>query len=89
MSEKNLVPPQININGTSRRELVQQQLDVLRTLRALQQAMVDAMPNGRDYQIRPSEAPAARAAWMDRIAIIYEMTQEIEKHAMAIQDGGP
>jgi hypothetical protein len=80
-----LVKPQININGTSRDELLRQQMDVLRAYRALSEALADAAPHGRDYQLRPQEYAPARAAWMERSMTIFAMRKEIEKHAEEIQ----
>ena len=80
-----LVKPQININGTSKDELLRQQSDVVRAYRALSEALADAAPHGRDYQLRPAEYAAAREAWMERSMTIFAMRKEIEKHAEEIQ----
>lgn len=82
-----LVSPQVNLNGTSREVLVEQQLDVLHALDDLHKAMNEASPNGRDYQLRPAEFEPAREAWQERMKLIGDMRKEIEAHAMAIQDG--
>lgn len=84
---KPLVLPQVNLNGTSRDELVRQQLAVLAAFRVLQQAMAEASPNGRDYQLRPAEFKPAQEAWWERMQAVEDMRREIETHAMAIQDG--
>ena len=83
---KPLVPPQINLNGTSREALVEQQADVVTALGALLKAMSDAFPNGRDYQLRPAEYAPAREAWEERMQAVATMHREIEAHAIAIME---
>jgi hypothetical protein len=81
-----LILPQINLNGTSRNQLVEQQCDVMTALRALYKAMGEAAPNGRDYQFRPAEFTTARDAWDERMTAVELMRREIEAHAIAIQE---
>lgn len=83
---KPLVLPQVNLNGTSREALVEQQCDVMQALNALLKTMSDAFPNGRDYQLRPVEYAPAREAWEERMHTVAAMCKEIETHAMAIQE---
>lgn len=82
-----LVKPQVNLNGTSREQLVEQQCDVMAALRAVTAAMGEASPNGRDYQLRPAEYQGAREAWTQRMIVIARLYDEIEQHALAIQEG--
>ena len=81
---KPLALPQVNLNGTSREALVNQQVDVLRVLVKLTDAMSEAAPNGRDYQLRPAEFAPAREAWHERMKLVADLHKEIEAHAMAI-----
>jgi len=60
---KPLVLPQVNLNGTTRERLVEQQCAVMEHLRATYAAMCEAAPHGRDYHLRPEEYHEARAAW--------------------------
>jgi hypothetical protein len=83
---KPLVLPQVNLNGTSRDALVAQQIEVLRALVALQHALAEAAPNGRDYQLRPAEFGPARDAWVERMQMVFAMHEEIGQHALAIQE---
>lgn len=83
---KPLVLPQVNMNGSSRKSLVQQQCDVMRALRATYKAMAEATPHGRDYQFQPAEYPTARDAWLERMRAVSSLLEEIEAHAMAIDD---
>jgi hypothetical protein len=84
---KPLALPQINLNGTSRNALVEQQCKVIHALDALHAAMSEAAPNGRDYQLRPAEFAPARDAWHERMNAVSAMHKEIEAHALAIQEG--
>ena len=81
-----LVLPQINLNGTSKQQLIEQQLGVAAALRTLLKAMGEAAPHGRDYQFRPAEYRTAGTAWAERVAVIHGMLMEIETHALAIHD---
>jgi hypothetical protein len=85
---KPLVPPLINLNGSPRKMLVEQQCDVLAAIRELQKAMQEASPNGRDYQTAPMGTfNRAQEAWRERYQVIEDMRKEIETHAIAIQEG--
>jgi hypothetical protein len=85
---KPLVLPQINLNGSPRERLVEQQCDVLAAIRELLKAMQEASPNGRDYQFRPAELQPALEAWSQRWVMIDDLRKEIEEHALAIQESG-
>jgi hypothetical protein len=81
-----LVLPQISLNGTSKEQLLEQQLEVLHAFRRLEEAMACANPNGRDYQHRPEEYKAAREAWDERRTVVRELHKELSQHAMNISD---
>ena len=83
---KPLLQPQVNLNGTSRERLVEQQCDVMEALRKTYEAMAEAAPNGRDYQLRPAEFKGAQEAWQERMLAVHLMLQDIEVHAVAIQE---
>lgn len=83
---RNLVLPQISINGTSRESLVNQQREVIEALDSVVAKMAEAMPHGRDYQHRPAEYAGARDAWCERLMAVVIFKDEITKHALAIQD---
>jgi hypothetical protein len=86
---KPLTLPHVNLNGTSRESLVAQQCDVMHALVALQKALQEASPNGRDFQTAPMGTfNRAQEAWRERYQVIEDMRREIEAHALAIQDGG-
>jgi hypothetical protein len=83
---KPLIMPQINLNGSPRERLVEQQCEVMEHLRKAYLAMGEAAPNGRDYQLRPAEFAPAREAWDERQRMVHALLQEIERHAIAIQE---
>jgi len=82
---RSLILPQISINGTDRKSLVEQQSRILGALDDVITAMSHAMPHGRDYQHRPLEYPAARDAWIERMSAVVDLKNELERHALAIQ----
>jgi len=45
-----IIPPVVNLNGTSREALTEQLLAASDAIRLAQNAFMAAMPNGRDYQ---------------------------------------
>ena len=50
MAMKTYVKPVVNLNGTSREELIKQAFDVSSAAESLIQALGRAAPHGRDYQ---------------------------------------
>jgi len=82
---RSLILPQISINGTDHKSLVEQQSRILGALDDVITAMSHAMPHGRDYQHRPLEYPAARDAWIERMSAVVDLKNELERHALAIQ----
>lgn len=83
-----LVTPQINLNGTSRDALLNQQCKVLSAFDKLREAMSEAAPHGRDYQLKLAEYDDARAAWLERIEMLDAMRRQIEEHVNAIFNAG-
>jgi len=83
---RNLIQPQISLNGTDRQSLLDQQRRVLEALDDLVTAMSHAIPHGRDYQYRPAEYPLARDAWIERMSAIVDLKDEITAHAIKMQD---
>ena len=79
--------PTVSLNGSPASDLLQQQLKVLRAIDALENALSEAVPNGRDYQYAPETYATARdehaAAWAslrqikDRAhALAYHLAEE-------------
>lgn len=84
-----LIEPRVNLNGTSRTELVQQYLDVAQALYVVIQKMGTATPHGRDYQTFEDGAirtVTARAAWSERRGMLETLRREIEAMAVSIND---
>jgi len=50
-----MYPPKVNINGTSKDELVRQFLECHEALEAAYKAMQDCYPHGRDFQTQSPE----------------------------------
>lgn len=67
--------PYINLNGTSREALKEQQMAVCKASAALLQAMNDASPHGRDYR-STADWQAAREAWGEQYLRVARMEQE-------------
>lgn len=57
--------PTVSLNGSTAQELLQQQLDVLKAVDALRDAMRQAAPHGRDYQYAPERWNDARNDFND------------------------
>jgi hypothetical protein len=72
------VLPSVNLNGTSRNELIEQNMQVLRSLRTAAASIRLAAPNGRDYP-DPEAYKAVRAAFDANIASIRCMIAEYER----------
>ena len=91
---KSLIYPTVNLNGTSKAQLVEQLMEVMNALRLTEKAMAEASPNGRDYQNSPMTGEngvyAAQDAWNERRQMIAKLGQEIEQYAFHIsqQKGG-
>ena len=83
-----LIQPQVNLNGTSREELVRQLQEVTEKLDAVIRAMAQAQPHGRDYQLRPDEFAHAQWAWADRWQVLEELHAELTQHGTALATGG-
>ena len=81
-----LVLPQISINGTAKKQLIEQQCNVMHAASALLKALQEASPHGRDYQHRPAEYQPALEAWSQRWVMIDDLRKEIEAHVMAIDE---
>jgi hypothetical protein len=84
-----IVIPAVNINGTSRAELVEQQLTARHALDAAMLAMKAAAPHGRDYQtVDQSVFRIARAEHGRRLQAIVALMSEYQQMAEAINAQG-
>jgi len=85
MSAKHL--PVVNMNGSSRDALVEQQLAVAQAARALADALAEASPHGRDYQTaQPGEYEGARKEHDARCQLVRDIMDDAQTIALHIQD---
>jgi len=83
---KPLVTPVVNINGTSKSELLRQQTDIMSAISDLQKVMRQATPNGRDFQtVGQGFAEEARDAFNERYNLLTKMYEEFQHVAIEIQ----
>lgn len=83
---QDLIIPIVNLNGTSRQELMQQLLDVKRAGEVLLDALTLACPHGRDYQHLPTGSiQSAIAQHKARAKTVVDLVSEIEAIAVAIR----
>ena len=84
-----MMVPSIHLNGTSKNELLEQQIEALRALRAAIAALRQAAPNGRDYYPQGTAAAArALAEHSRRLDKLHAIHAEIGGLALAITEGG-
>jgi len=87
-----LVTPTVNLNGSSKSDLVRQLMDVLSALHKAEQAICHAMPHGRDYSLSPIDGERldsrAREAFRERARALHVMHGEFEALALDINRQG-
>lgn len=91
MFEKSLIVPRVNINGTSKKQLVEQYMEVVRHLNMTLAMMGPAAPHGRDYQTFPNHQEvvfAATEAWRERALMLSQFRKELEEMAFEIDQQG-
>lgn len=87
MSHKHL--PVVNMNGSSRDALVEQQRNVRNAARALADALAEASPHGRDYQTaQPGEYQGARKEHEARLLAVRDIMDDATAIAVHIQKTG-
>lgn len=80
--------PVVNLNGTSRESLIEQNVAALSAVRAALSTVCDAAPHGRDFQISPAgDYVLARKAHFARVEQLLAMTREFEAIAMHLAQG--
>lgn len=80
--------PVVNINGTSRKELLEQRINMAAALRDASAALSAMSPHGRDYQTtNPERFEDAKKLHAVREASLRIMLAEIEQEAEAIANG--
>lgn len=79
ISIEGLAVPTVHLNGTHGQDLVEQQKKVWHAAKALQDALCEAAPHGRDYYVQPGPAlQIARGQNDDRIAAVQKILGETE-----------
>jgi hypothetical protein len=78
--------PTVHINGTSREELVRQQVETGQALRIALEKLAAAAPHPRDYYINknPRAYQVARAEHERRCGLLRDILRETEEIAEAI-----
>ena len=79
----------VNLNGTSRDDLVAQQRAVMDAADTLLEAMGMANPHGRDYQLNadPTDYQQDRDEWQEKRREAQDIRDYAYLCAMGIQDG--
>lgn len=74
-----LVIPQVNLNGTSKNQLLEQYKKSIIALRNAHDALCNASPHGRDYQtMSPETYRIARMQHTNRTERLSTVTNELE-----------
>jgi hypothetical protein len=82
-----IITPTVHLNGTSKAQLLEQNLNVLKALRDVRKAMAEASPHGRDYYPQgPNATNIAISQHSDRLAKLEAIRLEIEEITMTIND---
>jgi len=79
-----MMNPVITINGTARKSLVADRLEILRAVRDAMSAMQAIAPHGRDYVGQNERYAADRAIYQARFALLDQLHNEIEEEALSI-----
>ena len=78
--------PIVNINGTSREELIEQRIDARRAVTDLISALRHTVPHGRDYIGNQEAFDRDRAICRERFAALYTLYNTLLDEALNIQD---
>lgn len=80
-----LILPVVNMNGTSREELIEQRRHQLDWLRAALGAFRNAVPHARDWQTDPQRGyTKAREIHARRVTLLNKIKNEIEEEAFLL-----
>jgi hypothetical protein len=81
-----IMKPIVNINGTSRTELIEQRIDARRAVTALMETLQHMVPNGRDYIGNQEAFDRDRAIYRERFAALDALYNTLLDEALNIQD---
>jgi len=79
-----VITPQININGSSKDDLLMPRLKALDLINDAIEALKQATPNGRDYPGNAVACTADREAHYDRLKAMRKLYDEIMAEAVYI-----
>jgi hypothetical protein len=82
-----LMKPIVNLNGTSRDDLIEQRMLAREAIRQAMEALQQTEPNGRDYIGHKEAYERDLAIYRQRLAMLDKLYNELELEAIAIQDG--
>lgn len=81
--------PTVHMNGTSKKELLEQLSNAYGACRIAGQTLRSAWPNGRDYYVQDSGAfGRAVQEWESRLERIDSVAKELEAIAVGIEEAG-
>lgn len=81
-----LITPQLNINGSSARDLIDPRQQAWKLIDDVVEALAQVTPNGRDYPGNAVACTADRELHYDRIKALRELQGWLLAEALAIQD---
>lgn len=84
-----LVLPIVHLNGTSREQLIEQQMEVVHALKAALAKLKEAAPNMRDYYPKPGLWDEAVKQHDHRVKAVHELIREISMHIDQLDYEGP
>lgn len=79
-----MITPQININGTSRDDLINPRRDAIDHLMDAVEALKQVTPNGRDYPGNPDGCVADRVKHYQRIMVLMEIREHLYAESFRI-----
>lgn len=87
MTEPTTIRPTININGTSRADLIEPRLKAYRLIEDAVKALRQVTPNGRDYPGDNDRCCADRELHYDRLRALNGIADALMLEAMFIKTG--
>lgn len=82
-----MMKPTIHLNGTSKKELLDQSLLVVEKIRDAMEALAKATPNGRDYYVQgPNAIKTALEEHNARATKLQEVLDDMNELVMHIVD---
>lgn len=79
-----MILPTVNLNGTSRTALVEQNFEAAQALREALDKVMEAAPHGRDYQIGPANYSQAADQFQNMVAELNGLIDHFQTMAEEI-----